>query len=72
MPKPFAVKSTEVVEGVELKSCPFCGEEARLKVDPGLFGTPVFWAKCSNRDCGVSTQAKMTEAGALDLWNKRV
>jgi hypothetical protein len=64
------MKMAAVVEGVKMKRCPFCGSAANLKTDPG-YNRPHFWAKCSNRACGISTMATEDQDSAAALWNGR-
>lgn len=55
------------LQGVELKSCPFCGSGASAKGD-GVH----FWVRCDNEQCGVSTKAiRADQRKAIDSWNAR-
>lgn len=64
---------------VELKPCPFCGGEARLRtgVTSGLSTRPIAWVKC--KSCEISTPALIDShtdgvniSEVIDMWNKRV
>lgn len=67
------------VTGVDLKPCPFCGSEATLRMTgwskAELQGKPGpdnrYWAKCSNSDCGITTQATFGSHNAITAWNTR-
>lgn len=63
---------------VELANCPFCGSQANLRSDNGVaegtamkMTTPMFWTKCSNDDCGISTRAQKEQEEAIAIWNQR-
>jgi Restriction alleviation protein Lar len=64
-----------IIKGVDLKTCPFCGSQAVLKADNGTFKKdpePLYaWAKCTNRDCGISTKSVASHDQAVALWNGR-
>ena len=67
----------------ELKSCPFCGGKAKVKVCDGSgeyymdIGTDVFRGRemscCLVRceRCGVKTKAYLTRRGAFNSWDRR-
>ena len=62
----------EIPEGVKLKTCPFCGAGANLRTQPSQYGIRgVFWVKCSDADCGVSTRSEHEELSAIRHWNDR-
>lgn len=53
----------------ELKRCPFCGGEAKLKpFKSGLFSKPVYYVVC--RCCGCQTAVQLEEADAVEAWNR--
>ena len=55
----------------ELKPCPFCGEEARIRVEPCTKGV-VFFAECGNRFCNVHPKVcACTSDVAAKIWNHR-
>lgn len=55
----------------ELKPCPFCGEEARIRVEPCTKGV-VFFAECGNRFCNVHPKVcACTPDVAAKIWNHR-
>ena len=58
----------------ELKSCPFCGGEARLYGNSKLIGTRLKHyqvAVCANDDCGCRTSPCETVEDAIYKWNRR-
>jgi hypothetical protein len=67
----------------ELKSCPFCGGKAKVKVCDGGgeyctdIGTDVFRGRkmshCLIRceRCGVKTKAYLTRRGVFNAWDRR-
>ena len=71
------------MENRELKPCPFCGGEAKVKVCDGAgnfymdIGTEVFMGRklthCLIRceKCGVKTKAYLTRRGVYNAWNRR-
>ena len=52
----------------ELKPCPFCGGEAKLKNSPYIEGYD-YWVECE--DCFVSTATYGVGAHAMVMWNTR-
>ena len=52
----------------EIKNCPFCGSEAKLKEFAAHFYS-TFWIECKN--CHNSTQKYTTARTALKHWNRR-
>lgn len=55
----------------QLKSCPFCGGEARVKI--GIYSKLVF-VRCSNyTSCKVNPTTEWfdTEKKAIEAWNRR-
>jgi hypothetical protein len=67
----------------ELKTCPFCGGKALVKVCDGAgqyyadIGTETFYGRkmtcCLIRceRCGVKTKAYLTRRGVFNAWNRR-
>lgn len=57
----------------ELKTCPFCGGEARLRpwVAPGRSEEDPFWI-VTCEDCGAMTWPYSGKAAAVMRWNRRV
>lgn len=61
----------------KLKSCPFCGGEARIseRYREGVSNRKMYWVEC--KKCGI-TQAHHALAGynsrakAANAWNKRI
>jgi Lar family restriction alleviation protein len=56
-------------EDVELKSCPFCGREARVVVGEGLFLQA--WVRVRCDWCGIQTPGKREIEAAITAWNTR-
>jgi hypothetical protein len=68
----------------ELKPCPFCGGEAKVKVCDGSgtyyadIGTVVLHGRTMTHclilceKCRVRTQAYLTRRGVFNAWNRRV
>jgi Lar family restriction alleviation protein len=54
---------------IELSSCPFCGGEAELGVNPGI-GMTVQFGRCL--DCGAEGPISGDSEGAADGWNERI
>ncbi len=53
----------------ELKHCPFCGGEAKLKpFKSGIFSKPIYYVVC--RCCGCQTAVQLEEADAVEAWNR--
>lgn len=61
--------STEAVEHVELKPCPFCGGRAKIEILGGP-GSSYRTVQCSKCKCDLNFYA--TEEMAVDKWNTRV
>ena len=71
------------MENRELKSCPFCDGEAKVKVCDGAgcfytdIGTEMYLGRkmthCLIRceKCGVKTKAYLTRRGVFNAWNRR-
>ena len=57
----------------ELKTCPFCGGDARLRpwVAPGRSEMDPFWVACCD-DCGNMTWPYSGKEAAVMRWNRRV
>ena len=53
----------------KIKWCPFCGEEAELKIMPYAFGRKEYYVCCL--ECGASSEVYGSEEGAIEKWNKR-
>ena len=51
----------------EIKSCPFCGEDKVLRIE-GFSG--YFYIRCGR--CGACSTMRITEAMAIESWNRRV
>ena len=64
----------------DLKPCPFCGGEAKLKQDiryprPACKPKEAFEVVCQNWDCiigFVDEHYKLTAKEAVEAWNRRV
>lgn len=55
---------------MELKPCPFCGEEAVLEEHPNFPGE--FRVKCTNiYHCAIKQDQWDFKEGAIKAWNKR-
>ena len=56
-----------------LKTCPFCGGDARLRpwVGPGRSEQDPFWVVCCG-DCGAMTWPYTGKENAIKYWQKRV
>ncbi len=50
---------------VELKKCPFCGGEAKMKYNVNKY----YWAVCS--ECSVETDGSYSKIEAIKQWNRR-
>lgn len=67
------------MDSTGLKQCPFCGSDATLRMTgwtkEDLGGRPNpgnrYWAKCSKRDCGITTQCMGSIEAATAAWNTR-
>ena len=57
---------------VQLKSCPFCGNEVRLEGGDhvGRDGRPYWYVLCPN--CGGSVWGSEDKERAIEAWNRRV
>lgn len=55
----------------ELKPCPFCGGEAKIKtIENGLLRkTTFFYIRCTV--CGNNTAVQYEKAEAINAWNRR-
>jgi len=68
------------MSNVEIKSCPFCGSEAKVKKDirwPDYSndGVDAYEVICENMDCIIyraDDRWYKTEAEAIEAWNTRV
>ena len=66
----------------ELKPCPFCGVEPKIKSYTDTFHTgrrtvessKTYYAECANEECGitVTTEEYLTRRSVVLNWNKRV
>lgn len=57
-----------------LKNCPFCGKEAVVKPDDGLFGNLFWLVGCDTKDCyGNMLSGPMyhSKRDAVKAWNMR-
>lgn len=57
-----------------LKSCPFCGSEAKiiyLQPEYCKNESERYFVTCLNRNCGIHGRRADTEKGAIENWNKR-
>ena len=56
----------------ELKSCPFCGGNAKLGAEPNDYGlSPLLWyVECEK--CGVLQYQFISDHDAIEAWNRRV
>lgn len=63
---------------IELKDCPFCGEEPRLSWnwDEDLWShNTVKWYKIQCSGCEISTQSwpeSVLKENIIDVWNRRI
>lgn len=56
---------------IELKPCPFCGEEAKIIVVPGPGSLPsVIYIRCGKKCC--VTKGYGLQLDAIEAWNRRV
>ena len=67
-----------MAEDVELKPCPFCGSEPKLKSDvrhggdaKNTVGVHYYWIKCPNDYCRVASMSVDSREMAAELWNRR-
>lgn len=51
----------------ELKPCAHCGEAAELCCPSGLS----WWARCSNKSCGMATKIAYSPEPVAAAWNRR-
>ena len=59
----------EIIIGIKLKPCPFCGGDAEMY--PGKYlGLNTFYVRCWG--CGAQTDFEYAEEFAAELWNERV
>lgn len=54
----------------ELKSCPFCGEEASLWIDMPYEGDEEYRIQCDL--CKAQSISTTEKSEAIETWNKRV
>jgi Lar family restriction alleviation protein len=54
---------------MELKPCPFCGSEVKIKRDGGW--REKYYQLCTNNDCVMQDHLYNTEAEAIEAWNRR-
>lgn len=54
-----------------LKSCPFCGGEAKVIKQNHREYRPTYYVRCTTLDCKVETPQKRSEAKAIKAWNRR-
>ena len=62
---------------VELKPCPFCGSEAKLRKYNGHSiilkrNVDCYIVMCTGKECMCGTSFAQTESGAIQVWNTRV
>ena len=57
----------------ELKPCPFCGGEAKLRETTYGNNIGAYFVYCANRDCEVSpsTGYRRFRKEAIEAWNRR-
>jgi hypothetical protein len=57
----------------ELKPCPFCGGEVRVKCDDDTtHGKPEWWVECPDRLCGAWSGTTFDSREAVvEWWNRR-
>ena len=68
---PSVTPTATVVDGVDLKPCPFCGSAAVLKKGTGVYDSNRYWAKCTDDDCRMSTRSETDPKTASEAWNRR-
>lgn len=55
---------------IKLKSCPFCGGEARVMPPKGFVSYVAhYWVSCKN--CHVQTDFVTSRKEAMEAWNRR-
>ena len=55
----------------ELKTCPFCGKEAKLCVQGHREYPSTFYVKCTAFTCQAQTPHKISPTEAARIWNRR-
>lgn len=59
-------------ENNELKTCPFCGKEAELKVDKHIPSGIDYTPRCTDASCcGRLSKKYSTREVAVHKWNRR-
>jgi Lar family restriction alleviation protein len=56
---------------VNLKHCPFCGDQARIYIDCGIDKFYSFKAVCWRETCHAQTPWHRSQDEAITAWNKR-
>ena len=68
-------KGRPLMEGLELKSCPFCGSNADYRERRQSYSHNSFWdVRCLDDSCYLSDGAGWhwdTKHEALEIWNER-
>lgn len=54
---------------IELKPCPFCGNEAELCGGEDVCNGPYWYVACG--ECGASVYGDDDKQAAIDRWNRR-
>jgi len=73
----IAVRKLNGVSNMEeLKKCPFCGGEAKMKVNESTLNTLITCQSCNvtmkNNFKGHKRIKKLLEELAIEVWNRRV
>jgi Lar family restriction alleviation protein len=54
----------------ELKPCPFCGGEVKIKSDCKNYIHSFYWITCN--ECGTRQMPSIHKEAVIESWNRRV